>query len=126
MFCFIGIIQAYELQILLLQSFICSQELSVGEVVIGNASNFDDDEVHEESGEDIVIDGDAVADSLPQSTSAQKKEIKCLKCGKEFSAVSSLKRHVSNYHMPGQNNQCTICDKGGENKFSIIFNCTLG
>ena len=97
--------------------------MSVGEIVIDNPRT-SDDEVLEETGEDNVIE--AVTNSPPESNTdpqqvASTSDVKCLKYGKKFATVGSLKRHVGQFHMPGQNHQCNICDKGGVKQFLLLF-----
>ena len=63
--------------------------------------------------EDSLLDQGASGvskDTTVGDTQARvKRSVKCLKCGKELSSASNLKRHVEIYH--SNNHQCQICDK---------------
>ena len=89
--------------------------MSVGEVILNNSN----ESIEQLTGDTPENDCAEEVHNAPQGSNvpaqqdaaASKKEIKCLKCGKTFTAVSSLKRHVNIYHMQDQNHQCNVCDQ---------------
>ena len=66
----------------------------------------------------IVLDEDdtpadqtsEVEQQIKESDGEKQKEIKCLKCGKIFTTVKNLKKHVRRFHGP-EAYQCEYCDR---------------